>query len=106
MSPDDSTLRLTLYIAGQTPRADRAISNLRRLVQDDLGLTLELRIVDVLERPDLAEQAMILATPTLVREDPGPSRRLIGDLSDGEKVLRALQLDIPRIDNFQGDDSS
>ena len=85
-------LRLTLYIAGQTPRAERALLNLRRIVEDDMGMPFELEVIDVLERPDLAEEALILATPTLVKESPLPARRLIGDLSDTHKVLRGLNL--------------
>lgn len=88
----DHPLRLTLYLAGQTPRAERALANLRRIVEDELGLELMLEVVDVLERPDLAEEALILATPTLVKESPLPARRLIGDLSDTNKVLRGLNL--------------
>lgn len=88
----EHTLRLTLYVAGQTPRAERALVNLRQIVEEDLGIGFQLDVVDVLERPDLAEDALILATPTLVKEAPLPARRLIGDLSDTMKVLRGLNL--------------
>lgn len=102
---DEHALRLTLYIAGQTPRAERALLNLRQIVQNDIGLTFDLQIVDVLERPDLAEEALILATPTLVKESPLPARRLIGDLSDTQKVLRGLNLPTPeRPSVAHGDD--
>ncbi len=92
MSQEDRTIRLTLYVAGQTVRAERALDNLRGIVEDQMGLDIDLRLIDVVERPDLAEDAMILATPTLVRESPGPVRRLMGDLSDPDKVLRGLQI--------------
>jgi len=88
----EESLRLTLYIAGQTPRAERALNNVRRIVEHDLGIEADLDVVDVLERPDLAEEALILATPTLVKEHPPPARRLIGDLSDTAKVVRALHV--------------
>lgn len=92
MTDPPETLRLTLYVAGQTPRAERALLNLRRIVEEDLGFGLELTVVDVLDRPDLAEDALILATPTLVKETPLPRRRLIGDLSDTDQVLRGLHV--------------
>jgi len=95
MTDIDDVLRLTLYIAGQTPRAERALVNLRQIVEHEIGLPFELEIVDVLERPDRAEEALILATPTLVKESPHPTRRLIGDLSDTQKVLRGLHVSLP-----------
>ena len=84
---------LRLYITGRTPRADAAIFTLRRLLAeglDDDEYTLS--IIDVLERPQLAEDEKILATPTLVKELPPPIRRIIGDLSDVEKVLIGLDI--------------
>lgn len=95
MTDHEQLLRLTLYVAGQTPRAERALMNLRRIITDELGMPFELDIVDVLERPDLAEEALILATPTLVKEAPPPARRLIGDLTDTQKVLRGLHVPLP-----------
>lgn len=95
MNDSDDVLRLTLYVAGQTPRAERALLNLRQIVEHEVGLPFELEIVDVLERPDRAEEALILATPTLVKESPPPTRRLIGDLSDTQKVLRGLHVSVP-----------
>ncbi len=84
---------LKLYITGQTPRSERAVANLRRICDERLGEGYQLTIVDVLERPELAEQDRILATPTLVRQLPPPVRRIIGDLSDVEKVVAGLNLD-------------
>src|SRR3954469_20728225 len=83
---------LKLYITGQTPRSQRAIANLRRICEEDLGGEYEMQIIDVLERPQLAEDEKILATPTLVKELPVPIRRIIGDLTDSEKVLLGLDL--------------
>ncbi|MEE8600760.1 circadian clock KaiB family protein [Euzebya tangerina] len=87
-----SPLDLTLYVAGRSPRAERALQNLQRLL-DHRGIPFEVEVVDVLDRPDLAEKALILATPTLLRNNPLPPRRLIGDLSDTAVVLHSLQLD-------------
>jgi circadian clock protein KaiB len=83
---------IKLYVTGQTPRADRAIANLRRLCEEELAGRYELVVIDVLERPQLAEDEKILATPTVVKELPVPIRRIIGDLSDSERVLLGLDL--------------
>jgi circadian clock protein KaiB len=84
--------RLKLYITGKTPRSQRAIANLQRICEVDLGGAYDMEIIDVLERPQLAEDEKILATPTLVKELPMPIRRIIGDLSNSEKVLLGLDL--------------
>ncbi|WP_370324689.1 circadian clock KaiB family protein [Euzebya sp.] len=86
----EGALRLTLYVAGRTPRADRTVDELQAVVADELDVAVTVSIVDVLERPDLAEESLILATPTLVRESPRPARRLIGDMTDTRSVLEAL----------------
>ena len=87
-----SNYLLKLYITGQTPRSRRAIDNLRRICEDELHGQYEMYVIDVLERPQLAEDEKILATPTVVKELPAPIRRIIGDLSDAEKVLLGLDL--------------
>jgi len=84
---------LKLYITGQSPRSEQAIANLRRLCERELEGRCELSIIDVLERPQLAEAEKVLATPTLVKEMPPPTRRIVGDLSDVDKVLAALGLE-------------
>ena len=83
---------LKLYITGKTPRAAVAISNLKRICAEELGGRYELEIIDVLEHPQLAEDEKVLATPTLIKSLPPPLRRVIGDLSDTEKVLLGLDL--------------
>lgn len=83
---------LKLYVAGSTPRATLAIENLRRICESDLSGRYDLQIIDVMEHPELAEQDKILATPTLIKQLPPPLRRVIGDLSDSEKVLLGLEL--------------
>lgn len=83
---------IKLFITGQTPRSERAVANLRRICEQELKGLYELVIIDTLERPQLAEQENVLATPMLVKELPPPSRRVIGDLSDPEEVIRGLDL--------------
>src|SRR5215212_5557137 len=83
---------LKLYVTGATPRAETAIANLKRICEQELGGQYQLEIIDVLEHPDLAENDKILATPTLIKQLPPPLRKVIGDLSDKEKVLLGLEL--------------
>lgn len=80
---------LKLYVTGQTPRSQQAVRQLQRLASDE---GFEVVVVDVLERPQLAEDERIIATPTLVKELPLPIRRVIGDLADLEQVLIGLDL--------------
>ena len=88
-----SKYALRLYITGQTPRSLRAVENLLRICREELQGDCELKIIDVLEQPQLANDDKILATPTLIKLRPPPSSRIIGDLSDFETVR--LGLDIP-----------
>jgi len=83
---------LRLYVTGQTPRAQRAIANLRQICDAELDGRYEVEVIDVLEQTQLAEDEKILATPTLVRHLPPPMRRIIGDLSEFDKVLLGLDL--------------
>jgi circadian clock protein KaiB len=83
---------LKLFVTGQTPRTRRAIANLQRICDEDLNGRYELQIIDVLEHPEQAETEKILATPTLIKQLPPPLRRVIGDLSDKEKVLLGLDV--------------
>jgi circadian clock protein KaiB len=83
---------LTLYVTGTSPRTKIAIDNLNRICMQELEGRYELEIVDVLEHPQRAEDEKILATPTLIKQLPPPLRRVIGDLSDKEKVLLGLEV--------------
>ena len=83
---------LKLYVTGQTPKSERAIENLRRICEQELEGQYELVVIDVLERPQLAEDEKIMATPMVTKELPPPLRRIIGDLTDSEKVLLGLDL--------------
>ncbi|MEM7032525.1 MAG: circadian clock protein KaiB [Chloroflexota bacterium] len=87
-----TTYLFKLYVTGQTPRTARAIDNLYKICEDALPGEYQLVIIDVLERPQVAEDEKILATPTLIKVRPTPIRRVIGDLSDTEKVLMGLDL--------------
>lgn len=88
-----SKFRLRLYVTGRTPQSQRAIDNLRRICEAELAGHYEIEVIDVLEHPALAENEKILATPTLVKRLPEPVRKIIGDLSDREKVLLGLDLE-------------
>ena len=87
-----SEYHLTLYVTGTSPRTRTAIENLNRICAEDLSGKYELEIVDVLENPQRAEDDRILATPTLIKQLPPPLRRVIGDLSDKQKVLLGLEV--------------
>lgn len=84
---------LKLYITGYTPQSERAISNLRRICEKEMPDQFEIRIIDVLQSPELAEKDRIIATPTLIKDLPPPLRRIIGDLSNTERVLRGLDIE-------------
>jgi circadian clock protein KaiB len=87
-----SKFLLKLFIAGRTPRTEHAITNIRQICEAELAGVYELAVIDVLERPQLAEDEKIIATPTLVKELPPPLRRVVGDLSNRELVLIGLDL--------------
>jgi len=83
---------LKLYVTGQTLNSEKAIKNLKSILQVQLKGLYTLKIIDVLKQPQLAEEDKILATPSLIRELPPPVRKIIGDLVDEEKVLLGLDL--------------
>jgi circadian clock protein KaiB len=89
---DTERFLLKLYVTGKTPRTERAVRNLRTLCDEVLAEEYEIEIIDILEHPKLAEDERILATPTLIKKLPPPLRRVIGDLSDRDKVLLGLDL--------------
>lgn len=95
---------LKLYVTGQTPKSERAIANLRHICEKELSGQYQLEIIDVLERPQLAEAEGIVATPTLIKELPPPLRRIIGDLSDIEKVILGLDLRKTESEDQEGDE--
>ena len=91
MSPR-KTYILKLYVAGNTPNSMRALKTLRNILDEEFRGVYALKVIDVLKNPQLAEEDKILATPTLAKILPPPVRRIIGDLSDRERVLIGLDL--------------
>jgi circadian clock protein KaiB len=83
---------LRLYVAGQSPKSLKAYANLIRLCEEHLEASYDVEIVDLVENPQLAAGDEIVAIPTLVRRLPAPMRKIIGDLSDSDRVLVGLQL--------------
>ena len=86
------TYILKLYVAWNTPNSMRALNTLREILESEFKGVYALKVIDVLKSPQLAEEDKILATPTLSKILPPPVRRIIGDLSDREKVLIGLDL--------------
>jgi circadian clock protein KaiB len=84
--------QLRLYVAGQTPKSLQAFANLKKLCEEHLQGRYEIEVIDLLENPQLAEGDQILAIPTLVRKLPEPMKKIIGDLSETERVLIGLDL--------------
>jgi circadian clock protein KaiB len=84
--------QLRLYVAGQTPKCLTAFANLKKLCEEHMGGDYHIEIVDLLQQPQLAKGDQILAIPTLVRKLPEPVRKIIGDLSNTERVLVGLDL--------------
>jgi circadian clock protein KaiB len=81
---------LRLYVAGQTPRSVAALANLKKICEENLAGKYEIEVVDLMKNPALARHDQILAIPTLVRQLPPPARKIIGDLSQTERVLVGL----------------
>jgi circadian clock protein KaiB len=84
--------QLRLYVAGQTPKSLTAFANLKEICETHLQGRYAIEVVDLMEEPQLAQGDQILAIPTLVRKLPQPMRKIIGDLSDTERVLVGLDL--------------
>ncbi len=89
---DGERWNLRLYVAGQTPKSIRAFANLKKLCQEHLDGNYSIEVIDLLKKPQLASGDQILAIPTLVRQLPNPMKKIIGDLSDTERVLVGLDL--------------
>jgi circadian clock protein KaiB len=83
---------LRLYVAGQTPRSLQALSNLKRICEEHLAGNYRVEVIDLLKKPQLAAGDQILAIPTLVRAIPKPARKILGDLSNTERVLVGLDV--------------
>jgi circadian clock protein KaiB len=90
--PGPEHWNLRLYVAGQSPKSLRAFANLTRMCEEHLQERYHIEIVDLIANPQLAAGDEIIAIPTLVRRLPAPMRKIIGDLSDEDRVLVGLQL--------------
>lgn len=95
MSSKDTSAprKLTLYVAGETPRSLTAISNLERICREHMPGKYEIQVIDLKKHPQLAREHKIVAIPTLIRELPVPIRKIIGDLSDEHRVLVNLNIE-------------
>ena len=86
---------LHLYITGATPNSTRAVRNIKDICEEHLKGRYELLIVDIYQEPELAQREDLIGVPTLIKRSPGLVRRLVGDLSNRERVLKALGLEAP-----------
>ncbi|MEE8574484.1 MAG: circadian clock KaiB family protein [Thermodesulfobacteriota bacterium] len=87
-----SDIVLKLYVTDQTPNSRRSIASVQELCDEELSGRYELEVIDILETPHLADAENVVATPTLVKQTPGPLRRVVGDLSSKENVLAGLNI--------------
>jgi circadian clock protein KaiB len=85
--------KLRLYVAGQTPKSLSAFANLRRICEEHLTGRYEIEVIDLLKHPELAQRDQIIALPTLVRKLPEPIKRIVGDLSNSERVIVGMNLE-------------
>lgn len=90
--PASSRYILKLYVAGQSPKSVNAIANLKKICEENLQGRYELEVIDLYQQPQLAHGEQIIALPTLIRKLPPPLRRIIGDMSNTERVLVGLDL--------------
>jgi circadian clock protein KaiB len=90
--PKDERYVLRLFVTGTTNRSQRAIANMRKICEENLAGRFDLEVIDIYQNPEATRDLQVIATPTLVKILPEPLRRIIGDLSDREKVLAGLNL--------------
>ena len=91
-APAEEVWNLRLYVAGDSPRSQMALRNLKKLCEERMQGKYTVEVIDLTKRPDLAKADQILAVPTLVRTIPEPMKRIIGDLSDSDRALIALDM--------------
>ncbi len=89
---DNERYVLRLYITGLTPKSTQAVQNIKKICEDNLKGRYELEVIDIFQQPVLAKDEQIIAAPTLIRKLPLPLRKLIGDMSDKERILLGLDL--------------
>lgn len=90
--PNTDRYVLRLFVTGATSRSQRAIENMRKICEENLLGRFDLEVIDIYQNPEATRDLQVIATPTLVKVLPEPLRRIIGDLSDSEKVLAGLNL--------------
>jgi circadian clock protein KaiB len=95
---------LTLFVSGASDSSAHAIANIRKICDEHLGGRHHLDIVDLHQEPGLARQHNVLATPTLVKDHPLPSRMLVGDMSDHPRILVALDIHVPTVPGAEASD--
>ena len=100
-TPANGPWELRLYVGGQTPKCVKAFANLKRLCEEHLPGQYRIEVIDLMQNPQLAEGDQILAIPTLVRKLPEPVKKIIGDLSNTERVLVGLDLREVAVDRNQ-----
>lgn len=91
-SPGQEKYVLRLYVTGVTPKSTRAIMNIKKICEEHLQGRYDLEVIDIYQRPTLAQGEQIIAVPTLIRKLPLPLRKFIGDLSSTERILMGLDL--------------
>ena len=101
-APDAPEYSLHLYITGATPNSTRAVRNIKDICEQYLKGRYELLIIDIYQQPALAEREDLIGVPTLIKRRPGLVRRLVGDLSDRDRVLKALG--ITPVDGLSGNE--
>ena len=90
--PDAAMYILYLYVTGLTPKSTKAIANVHKLCETHLADNYELKVIDIYQQPQMAREEQIVAPPTLIKKQPLPVRRLIGDMSDTERFLAGIGL--------------
>ncbi|MCB0196447.1 MAG: circadian clock protein KaiB [Anaerolineae bacterium] len=101
-SSEDEVWILKLYVAGQSPKSVTAFRNLKKICEEHLEGKYQIKIIDLLENPQLGKGDQILAIPTLIRQLPEPVKKIIGDLSNTERVLVGLDLQPAKKGAFDG----
>lgn len=101
-SPEVGRWKLRLYVAGQTAKSLTAFANLKRICEEHLANRYQIEVIDLLKHPQLAQGDQIVAVPTLVRRLPPPIKRVIGDLSDTDRVMVGMDLRPVRLDGNNG----
>ncbi len=93
---DNERYVLRLYVTGITPKSTRAIQNIKKICEENLNGHYELEVIDIYQQPTLAKNEQIIAVPTLIKKLPLPLRKLVGDMSDMERIVLGLDLKLKK----------